>query len=80
MPVMDGFEATRNIRSIEKKRQTAAPAKVVALTGLGSDEHIMKAYAAGVNVFLRKPVTSSDIMQLLDESVNLGCQSGFQRT
>lgn len=74
MPVMDGFEATRKIRSIEKKRQTAVPAKVVALTGLGSDEHITKAYAAGVNVFLRKPVSSGDIMQLLDESVNPGRQ------
>lgn len=67
MPVMDGFEATRNIRSVEAKRVCANPAKVIALTGLGSDEHIMKVYAAGVNIFLRKPVSFKDIMALLNE-------------
>ncbi|KAJ5703244.1 CheY-like superfamily [Penicillium malachiteum] len=65
MPIMDGFEATRVIRSIEMKRNCASPAKIVALTGLGSDEHIKEAYAAGVDLFLRKPVSLKDIMKLL---------------
>lgn len=67
MPIVDGFEATRSIRSIERARQTQSPAKIVALTGLGSDEHIMKAYAAGVDVFLTKPISFKDILRLLDE-------------
>ena len=67
MPVMDGFEASRRIRLIEARRQCATPAKIIALTGLGSDEHILKAYAAGINVFLRKPVSLNDIMGLLNE-------------
>ncbi|KAJ6119389.1 CheY-like superfamily [Penicillium sp. IBT 18751x] len=67
MPIVDGFEATRSIRSIERARQTDPSAKIVALTGLGSDEHIMKAYAAGVDVFLTKPISFKDIMRLLDE-------------
>ncbi|KAJ5646742.1 CheY-like superfamily [Penicillium lividum] len=65
MPVMDGFEASKEIRSIEAKRQTVSPAHIIALTGLGSDEHISNAYAAGVNVFLRKPASLKDIMTLL---------------
>ncbi|KAJ5618213.1 CheY-like superfamily [Penicillium herquei] len=65
MPIMDGFEATRVIRSIEMKRNCASPAKIVALTGLGSDEHIKEAYAAGVDLFLRKPVSLKDIVKLL---------------
>ncbi|KAJ5139686.1 CheY-like superfamily [Penicillium atrosanguineum] len=65
--MVDGFEATRSIRSIERARQTKSPAKIIALTGLGSDEHIMKAYAAGVDVFLTKPISFKDILRLLDE-------------
>ncbi|KAJ5908243.1 CheY-like superfamily [Penicillium taxi] len=67
MPVMDGFEATSKIRSIEAKRPNTSPAKIIALTGLGSDEHITKAYGAGVNVFLRKPISFKDITRLLEE-------------
>ncbi|KAJ5639483.1 CheY-like superfamily [Penicillium longicatenatum] len=65
MPVMDGFEATKAIRSIEAKRGTTSPAHIIALTGLGSDEHIRKAFAAGVNVFLRKPASLKDILAVL---------------
>ncbi|KAJ5933329.1 CheY-like superfamily [Penicillium verhagenii] len=65
MPVMDGFEASREIRSIEAKRKTVSPARIIALTGLGSDEHIAKAYAAGCNIFLRKPASLKDIMAVL---------------
>jgi CheY-like chemotaxis protein len=67
MPVVDGFEATKAIRSIEAARGEKSPATIIALTGLGSDEHIKKAYAAGVNVFLTKPISFKTIMALLDE-------------
>jgi CheY-like chemotaxis protein len=67
MPIMDGFEATRSIRLLERARQTESPAKIIALTGLGSDEHIMKAYAAGVDVFLTKPISFKDILRLLND-------------
>lgn len=66
MPVMDGFEATRKIRLIERAGRAEPPAKIIALTGLGSDEHIRKAYAAGVDVFLTKPISLKDILRLLD--------------
>ncbi|KAJ5538332.1 CheY-like superfamily [Penicillium frequentans] len=65
MPVMDGFEATKAIRIIESKRGTSSPAHIIALTGLGSDEHIRKAFAAGVNVFLRKPASLKDILAVV---------------
>lgn len=67
MPVMDGFEATRMIRSIERARQAQRPAIIIALTGLGSDEHIAMAYEAGVNLFLTKPVSFKKILQLLSK-------------
>lgn len=65
MPVMDGFQATKEIRSIEAKRETSSPAHIIALTGLGSDEHVRKAFAAGVNVFLRKPASLKDVLAVL---------------
>ncbi|KAL5373440.1 hypothetical protein PMIN02_012435 [Paraphaeosphaeria minitans] len=72
MPVMDGFEATRETRSIEKKRcfsrQTAeapSPAVIVALTGLASDREVEKPYAAGVDFFLTKPVRFESLEYLL---------------
>jgi FOG: CheY-like receiver len=67
MPIMDGFEATRSIRLLERARHAESPAKIIALTGLGSDEHIMKAYAAGVDVFLTKPISFKDILRLLND-------------
>jgi CheY-like chemotaxis protein len=67
MPIMDGFEATQIIRSIERTRQAQIPAKIIALTGLGSDEHIARAYEAGVNLFLTKPISFKEILRLLSE-------------
>jgi CheY-like chemotaxis protein len=66
MPVMDGFEATRAIRAIEAERHVTSPAKVIALTGLGSNDDITKAYEAGVDVFVTKPVSLKKVMQLVD--------------
>jgi CheY-like chemotaxis protein len=66
MPVMDGFEATREIRAIEAERHVTSPAKIIALTGLGSNDDITKAYEAGVDVFITKPVSLKKLMQLVD--------------
>lgn len=56
-PVIDGFKLTREIRSIEPARREQSPAKIIALTGFGSDEQIKKAYAASVNEFRKKPIS-----------------------
>ncbi|KAH7072589.1 hypothetical protein FB567DRAFT_612160 [Paraphoma chrysanthemicola] len=72
MPIMDGFEATREIRTMEKERSVAAqtikapmPAVVVALTGLGSSHDEESAYAAGVDFFITKPVQFASMEYLL---------------
>ncbi|RAK74650.1 hybrid sensor histidine kinase/response regulator [Aspergillus fijiensis CBS 313.89] len=67
MPIMDGFEATKAIRMIEKERKTSPPAKIIALTGLGSNDDVAKAYAAGVDVFVTKPVSLKKVTQLMDQ-------------
>lgn len=64
MPVMDGMEATRRIREFEK-RKALEKANVIALTGLASAQAQHDAEAAGIDVFLPKPVKSAELKTLL---------------
>lgn len=68
MPEMDGFEAARAIRAVEKERSPGSkPAIIVALTGLSSSEDESKALASGMDMFLTKPVSFKNIGKLLEE-------------
>lgn len=55
MPVMNGFEATREIRKFEHENRRQ-PTPIIALSGLASDAAQREALESGVNVFLSKPV------------------------
>ncbi|GKZ17266.1 hypothetical protein AbraIFM66951_010589 [Aspergillus brasiliensis] len=68
MPVMNGFEATRAIRALEKERgATCKPAVIIALTGLSSSRDESEALTSGVNLFLTKPVSFKEVSRLLTE-------------
>ncbi|CAG8898846.1 unnamed protein product [Penicillium egyptiacum] len=67
MPVMNGFEATRAIRSLERDTDGRKPAIVIALTGLSSSRDESDAMASGVDLFLTKPVSFREVARLLDE-------------
>lgn len=58
MPVMNGIVATKEIRKFEKEQQVDKPAKIIALTGLGSESAQDEAYQAGFDHFLSKPIVS----------------------
>lgn len=66
MPIMDGLEATRQIREYEKKNGIT-PALILALTGLTSEDDHETAKECGVDMFLEKPVRLKDLGNLLDE-------------
>ena len=66
MPVMDGLEATREIRSMEHDRRQK-PAMIIALTGLGSATSQQEAFSSGVNLYLTKPVRFSDLRGILSD-------------
>ncbi|KAG5760569.1 hypothetical protein H9Q72_011310 [Fusarium xylarioides] len=55
MPVMDGLEATRQIRAFERYGGIAA-SKILDITGLGSESTREEATRSGVDVFITKPV------------------------
>jgi CheY-like chemotaxis protein len=67
MPVMNGFEATRAIRSLERESEDRRPAIIIALTGLSSSRDESEALASGVDFFLTKPVSLREVSRLLDE-------------
>lgn len=66
MPILDGFEATRQIRQFEKQEGVSPPATIIALTGLGSADAQHEAYGSGVDLFLTKPVRLKELTRILD--------------
>ncbi|KAB8259980.1 hypothetical protein BDV32DRAFT_149949 [Aspergillus pseudonomiae] len=72
MPVMNGFEATRAIRAIERERDCCTPATIIALTGLSSSRDESEALTSGVDLFLTKPVSFKEVSRLLEEWAEKG--------
>ncbi|KAF4614071.1 hypothetical protein D9613_007880 [Agrocybe pediades] len=68
MPVLDGVGATKEMRSIEEEMKKGndnfQPARILALTGMSSLEDKRRAFDAGVDGYLVKPVA----FKTLDET------------
>ncbi|KAK5125214.1 hypothetical protein LTR85_000890 [Meristemomyces frigidus] len=64
MPVMNGMDATRRIREFEKENKMKRTT-IIALTGLASAQAQSEAEAAGIDVFLPKPVKFAELRKLL---------------
>lgn len=56
MPVLDGFEATRLIRTHEKSNGSEETAFIVALTGNDYSENKVLSSESGMNDFFEKPI------------------------
>lgn len=61
LPDIDGYEAAENIRSKAKFSGV-----LVALTGYGQEEDKQKAYAAGFDHHLTKPIGIADLQRILN--------------
>jgi len=68
MPVLDGLEATRRIRALDKEAATS----IVAVTAHVFAEEKQKILAAGCDGFIRKPVDQNEILVALTQ--HLGVQ------
>ena len=66
MPVMDGFEATRRIRSSERHKN----AIILAVTAAISDKDRKKCAQSGMNGFVTKPLEINRLNQVLKEIAN----------
>lgn len=65
MPLMDGYEATEKIRTIEKEQQGRKPILIIAMTANNSYEEEQACLTAGMDGFLSKPFNVADIRNLL---------------
>jgi two-component system chemotaxis response regulator CheY len=59
MPVMDGLEFVRQLRSVEN----ALGVPVVMITTEGSESHVMEAISCGARGYIRKPFTPDQMKQ-----------------
>lgn len=66
MPVMDGFEATKEIRKIEKEKNEEKPILIVALTANASEEDKKKCLESGMDDFVSKPIKKESISDVID--------------
>lgn len=65
MPVMDGFTATRNIRSLLKDNSGSIP--IIALTASIDDDLQLKVKAVGMNEYLLKPFSPEALYEKILE-------------
>ncbi|CDW86801.1 -like sensor kinase protein [Stylonychia lemnae] len=63
MPVMDGFQATEQIRLLQN--QTDVKIKIIALTAYTTDNFKIKSSEAGMDSFITKPIQCEIIKALL---------------
>ncbi|MBR2598045.1 MAG: response regulator [Clostridiales bacterium] len=68
MPEMDGLEATRHIRAME--RPDAAVIPIIALTANAFDEDVQRSLQAGLNAHLTKPIKPEILIETLESLIS----------
>ena len=67
MPEMDGLEATRAIRAMEREDARTIP--IIALTANAFDEDVQRSLQAGLNAHLSKPVEPDNLFETLESLI-----------
>ncbi|MDJ1182975.1 ATP-binding response regulator [Roseofilum casamattae] len=67
MPVMDGFEATRQIKAADREQKTC----IIALTASVLEEERAVILSAGCDDFLRKPFREQDIFKAMEQHIGV---------
>lgn len=81
MPVMDGFEATRQIRRHEQASRTGDKrTPIVALTANVSDVHRQQCVDVGMDDFLGKPVLPEELRATIDRVLANPAATRISRT
>ena len=63
MPIMDGYEATRQIRKLENPETANIP--IVAITANAFEEDRQKALEAGMNEHVSKPIDMERLLEIM---------------
>ncbi len=67
MPVMDGYEATRQLKLTEKGRNTP----IIALTASSFEDERKKSMAMGMDGYIRKPFRESELFGVIGNALNI---------
>ncbi len=67
MPEMDGLEATRAIRSLD--REDAASVPIIALTANAFDEDVQRSMQVGLNAHLSKPMDPDTLFETMERLI-----------
>lgn len=70
MPRMNGYEATRHIRTMAHPMASAIP--ILAMTANAFEEDRQAALDAGMNGHIVKPIRIADLMETLSNTLNQG--------
>jgi len=82
MPVLDGYEATQEIRELERQRaeshsQFVAGSRkrkipIIAMTAHATKEHGERCMKAGMDDYISKPLRSKDLLELIEKWLEKG--------
>ena len=67
MPQMDGLEAAKTIRAMDREDAKRIP--IIALTANAFDEDVQRSMQAGMNAHLSKPVEIDNLLRILGELI-----------
>lgn len=70
MPVMDGLEATKRIRTLGRADSRSIP--IIAMTANAFDEDMKKSIESGMNGHLSKPIDIEKLYKVLQETIGRG--------
>ncbi len=68
MPVMDGFEATKEIRAYEKV-SGLPKTPIIALTASVVDDDIQRCYDSGMDAYVPKPVRKEKLLHQIESVI-----------
>ena len=73
MPVMNGYESTKKIRSLEDKAKANVP--IIAMTANAFEEDKNQAIECGMDKFVSKPFDINDLLVKLKEMIDMKVHS-----
>lgn len=69
MPIMDGYQALKNIRDIEKEHNIPddKQTKIIMTTALNEEKNVKKAFELGCTVYCAKPIDMDNLKSTIEK-------------